>query len=156
MINIQMAYIHHASPAIKQAAIKKAETTYTYEGATEQGRIPAAIMLAALTGGLGAGGAALLSKQNKGRNALIAGLLGAAAGGAGGYYGAGLPTGLKLRNTDLDPTMRTGISYVDDLLSGGNADSDSLTLGQLGLGVQNYLGNAYDSARNYVADKTGL
>jgi len=113
---LSYAYIHHAPDLVKQAAIKQADpqlsgTTLGYNAATEQGRIPAALLLGLLGGGLGAGGAALLSKKNKTRNALIAGLLGALAGGAGGYYGAGLSTGLKLRNTSLDPTAGGQLAY---------------------------------------------
>jgi len=156
---LSYAYMHHAPASVKQAAIKQAgwpeaisnwydaigSRPWTYSSATEEGKIPAALLLGLLGGGLGAGGAALLSKKNKTRNALIAGLLGATAGGLGGYYGAELPTGLKLRNTILDPTFggvgAAGSTWsakaraaINDWLSYGNSDT-SLTVGQLAQGL---------------------
>jgi len=140
MNNISLAYIHHAPESVKQAAIKQAvKNPFYYEDATEEGRVPAALMLAALGGGLGAGGASLLSKKNKGRNALIAGLLGAAAGGAGGYYGAGLPTGLA-RGGSLDPTSYQSLGTGDD----------SLTLGQAMLGLSNKAQEGFGDLAKYI------
>ena len=130
---------------------KKAENTYTYDGATEAGKIPAAVMLALLGGGVGAAGGYLGSEdKNKKRNAILAGILGAGAGGAAGYYGADLSSGVKGRNTKVDPTaegnfvgnMAPGFakSYatlMNDINSSGNRKTP-LSIGQLALGLKNY------------------
>ena len=157
--NLQNAYAHHRPNYVKQAVslpqggsvpdALNLELPWTYEGATEAGRVPAAAILALLGGGAGAAGGYFASDdKNKKRNAIIAGLLGAGAGGAAGYYGAGLPTGIKGRNTAVDNTFGGRIAaelggqgsaagYINDLLSSGNSDTSS-TVGQLGLAGGNY------------------
>ena len=130
---------------------KKAENTYTYGAATEAGKIPAAVMLALLGGGVGAAGGYLGSgDKNKKRNALLAGILGAGAGGAAGYYGADLSSGVKGRNTKVDPTaegnfvgnMAPGVAKnwataVNDKNSYGDRNTP-LSIGALALGLKNY------------------
>ena len=160
--NLKNAYAHHCPNYVKQAdsvpqggSVPDAlniEVPWTYDGATEAGKVPAAAILALLGGGAGAAGGYFASDdKNKKRNAIIAGLLGAGAGGATGYYGAGLSTGYKGRNTAADFTAMGGtagylgsdtyagqaLGYLNDLFSYGNSDT-SLTIGQLGLAGGNY------------------
>ena len=160
--NLKNAYAHHHPNYGKQAvslpqggSVPEAlnlEVPWTYDGATEAGKVPAAAILALLGGGAGAAGGYFASDdKNKKRNAIIAGLLGAGAGGATGYYGAGLPTGIKGRNTLADHTQLGGLAgafgsdtytgqalgYLNDLFGSGNSDT-SLTIGQLGLAGGNY------------------
>jgi len=160
--NLKSAYAPHSPNYGKQAmdvpqggSVPDAlnlNAPFTYDGATEAGKIPAAAILALLGGGAGAAGGYFASDdKNKKRNAIIAGLLGAGAGGAAGYYGAGMSTGIKGRNTKLDHTigglMATGDerfsgrgsfgAYLNDLLSSGNSDTTT-TIGQAGLAAANY------------------
>lgn len=160
--NLKSAYAHRRPNYSKQAlsipqggSVPEAlniESPWTYDGATEAGKVPAAAILALLGGGAGAAGGYFASDdKNKKRNAIIAGLLGAGAGGAAGYYGAGLPTGIKGRNTIADHTVMGGLAghagsdtyagqavgYLNDLFGSGNSDT-SLTVGQLGLTAANY------------------
>jgi hypothetical protein len=137
------AYSHHAdclelNQFHKQSFDADRIGAMTYGGATESGRIPAAVLLAALGGGLGVTGAALASdEKNRNKNMLLAGLLGTAGGAAGGYFGADLPTGVA-RNSELDPTFggQNLSAWLNDLITPGTGSS--LTLGQLGLGALSY------------------
>lgn len=162
--NLKSVYAHHSPNYGKQASLTmdspqggsvpgalNLRFPYTYDGATDEGKIPAAAILALLGGGAGAAGGYFASDdKNKKRNAIIAGLLGAGAGGAAGYFGAGLPTGIKGRNTMLDHTVGGQIAtgdeisgqgslgaYLNDLFSYGNSDTPT-TVGQAGLAASNY------------------
>ena len=145
-----------AAEDFKLLRAKKSETTATYRGATEDGKVPAAAILALLGGGAGAAGGYFASDdKNKKRNAIIAGLLGAGAGAATGYYGNEMSTGIKGRNTKIDPTeagLRAGNTWqwplkglreeVNNVFSFGNSDTP-LTVGQLALGLQNYANDRF-------------